>query len=853
MTLVNKLTAVADAIRTISGKTDKLTLDEMPIEIATLSVEDKLGASEYPSYVHSEVLDIVDKVESVRKDDSIVFLAMSDSHYPADQTATTAYESNKKSTVQANQAAKVLAYILDIDFFAHLGDVCCGASTTTPDMLEAQINGFIDYFHEAKSDLPIFIAIGNHDNGVYYHKTMTDGANYLMSNEYMYKNFTANSISDNTVMGDATYGGYCYRDFVDKKLRVFLLNTCEESMYYRADKGATLGSQRVWLANALLNLNNKSDASEWGYIVLSHYPADYGATMPLSELFKAYVEGGSITISVEDGTSLTVDFANKNSAKFISQFHGHVHNFKVSKLYSYATGSGVQYDAHRICIPNVQFDRENYYTTVGSYTDINFSEDTSYSKTADTANGTSFVVNVINPSEEKIYSFCYGAGYDRVVGYGDITYHAITRTLSNVATNSTSIDVADGASYSETITFDDGYSMKSMTVTMGGVDITSEVVTVSSKPVGDDVIVRYKINIPEVTGNILIIAKASLRPNFTNLVPYSVNTDGTDYNVDGDGYDNDTYITTNGTLYAKSGYVSTGYIPVSAGAKTIRVAGDGISFDDTYCRIAFYDANFSLVKNNSGADITPYPATNMGTDGKYAGVVTEEDATAMTWEISAQYLPIPCNAPYILVTAKGKGADLIVTVNEEITYGGSGSSNIPCTITQNLTKVNSSNTLVSVTTGESFSATLTPHSGYEFGSVVVTMGGVDVTSSYYSDGVISIPSVIGNIVITATANAVEVSYTNQLPIATDTDGTIYNGVGYKGDSYISSGNIGTKTGYYATGFIPVKAGDTLYFKNCQIQAEQSYHRFAFYKADKTSLLTQNTTATQIGANTKIAI
>ena len=430
MALIDKLTAIANAIRSKSGKTAALTLDEMPTEIAALSAEEQLKASEYPSYIHTEVLEMVNKVRNVQKSDSIIFLAMSDSHYPADQTGTTAYESNKESTMQANQAAKALAYMLDIDFFAHLGDIACGASTTTPDMLQAQIDEFLAYLHEANSDLPVFIAIGNHDNGVYYHKTMTDGNDYIMSNEWMYNNFTAHSASNNTVMGNTAYGGYCYRDFEDKKLRVFLLNTCEESMYYRADKGATLGSQRVWLANALLDLNNKSNAAEWGYIVLSHYPADYGAAMPLSELFKAYVDGGSITISVEDGTSSTVSFAGYNSAKFISQFHGHVHNFITSKLHSYATGSGVQYDAHRICIPNVQFDRENYYTTpIGSYTDINFSESTSYTKTADTANGTSFVVNVINPSEEKIYSFCYGAGYDRTIGYGSITYCSVNHEL----------------------------------------------------------------------------------------------------------------------------------------------------------------------------------------------------------------------------------------------------------------------------------------------------------------------------------------------------------------------------------------------------------------------------------------
>lgn len=789
-----------------------------------------INDSDIPDYVKIEALELYEKVQSVKKDDSIIFLAMSDSHYPAEQTATTSYNSNVQSTIIANQAAKTLVSSLDFDFFAHLGDISCGASTTTPDMLESQINGFLAYFREAKGNLPVFLAIGNHDNGVYYHKTVNDGTDYIMSNEYMYNNFTARSASANTVMGNTAYGGYCYRDFNDKKLRVFLLNTCEESMYYRADRGATLGSQRVWLANALLNLNSKSDASEWSYIVLSHYPADYGATMPLSELFKAYVDGSSITISVEDGTSSTISFSGKNKAKFVSQFHGHVHNFKTSKLYSYATGSGVQYDAHRICIPNVQFDRENYYTTVGSYTDINFAEDTNYTKTANTANGTSFVVNVINPSEEMIYSFCYGAGYDRVVGYGSVSYHTVTRKLSNVSTNSEVFYVADGESYSETITLSTGYEMKSISVTMGGVDVSSTAISLVDG--------KYQISISSVTGNVVITAKASLRPNFTNLVPLSINSDGSDYYVDGDGYDNDVYINSSGTLSARAGCTTTGFIPVKSKAKTIRVAGEGLSINDTYTRFAYYDSNFAFVA------CTSYQ--NLGV-GDYQGVLTEEDSTLITWTMDDT--DVGNAGVYLRVCIEGDGADLIVTVDEEITYGGTDVTNY--TVAQNLANVTSDNSQAVVTSGGSFSTTLAACSGYELSSVTVTMGGLDITTSAYSNGVITISNVTGNIVITAIASVIATSYTNQLTISTDTDGTVYNGTGYKADSYLSSGNVGTKSGYYTTGFIPIKYGDTLYFKNCTIQAEQSYHRFAFYDSNKTYLSGRqhNTTSSQLGSHT----
>lgn len=74
-------------------------------------------------------------------------------------------------------------------------------------------------------------------------------------------------------------------------------------------------------------------------------------------------------------------------------------------------------------------------------------------------------------------------------------------------------------------------------------------------------------------------------------------------------------------------------------------------------------------------------------------------------------------------------------------------------VTNNLTNVTNSNTATSETSGTSYSGTLTPTSTYEMSSVVITMGGTDITSTAYTSGTgaISIAIVTGNIVITATA------------------------------------------------------------------------------------------------------
>lgn len=87
-----------------------------------------------------------------------------------------------------------------------------------------------------------------------------------------------------------------------------------------------------------------------------------------------------------------------------------------------------------------------------------------------------------------------------------------------------------------------------------------------------------------------------------------------------------------------------------------------------------------------------------------------------------------------------------------------------------------------------------------------------------------------------------VSYTNQLPISTDGSGNVFNGKGYKENSYISSGAEGTRDGVYLSGFIPCKLYDTLYFKNVVMSTNNGNYRVAFYNADKSFTGTQLTTA-----------
>lgn len=76
-------------------------------------------------------------------------------------------------------------------------------------------------------------------------------------------------------------------------------------------------------------------------------------------------------------------------------------------------------------------------------------------------------------------------------------------------------------------------------------------------------------------------------------------------------------------------------------------------------------------------------------------------------------------------------------------------------ITKNLTGCTISNAASYVDYGEAYTATITPESGKTITSVVVKMGGADITATAYSagNGAINIAKVTGGVVITAAASA----------------------------------------------------------------------------------------------------
>ena len=618
---------IAVAIREKNGTSATYKVNEMRAAILAIAGE-LFPHADIPEYVKSEALSVAKKVAAKQAElsNQITFVAMSDTHYAGEQVDNWQEYSNI-SAQHAGMAAQILSYCLPIDFACHLGDFTFGSANTTTELLKAQLEKVSRFLDSNFRGIPQFRTVGNHDTGEY---------NTLIGAEYLYN--AIGSKCDGATFGSTVYG-YCYRDFAEKKVRVICLNTSEGE----TDSGSSASevvsaAQRLWFAQTLFDVGSKTDAADWSIIVLGHYSLDFGGAYPLSNIVYAYVNGSSIT---ENGT--TVNFSGNNGASFVADFHGHTHCFKVDSLYRVVSNVGTAYDAKKVCVPNASYYRNNYYGDTSFY-GFTYSDSTTYDKTINTGKDTAFVVNVIDLDNKVIYSYCYGAGTDRTISYGAKVYRTITNTLTHVTNSNAATSIENETAYSATLSADTGYTLDTVTVTMGGTDITSTAYSDGG------------ISIASVTGDIVITAVATKIVSYTNQVPISTDADGNVYN--GTGYKDGYRINSSGAEAELSGFTATGFIPFTKG-QTIRIGGEGITYAEYGCMVMFYDLN-KVVLTDTGIAYDKVGNTTYGTWS------TENNSVFCLNPLDTYPNTLSGINGYIRISAKGSGANLIVTLDEKI-------------------------------------------------------------------------------------------------------------------------------------------------------------------------------------------
>ena len=197
---------------------------------------------------------------------------------------------------------------------------------------------------------------------------------------------------------------------------------------------------------------------------------------------------------------------------------------------------------------------------------------------------------------------------------------SITNKLTNVSNSNSAIQVDYGNSYSATITANSGYEINSLSITMGGVDITSTAFN------------NNEINISKVTGDLIISISATETLTISNIsnitqpaqtefyIEYNTNVEVVKHEVSWDGgntfYDKTSDVIVNGTNY-KFKHDNQG----SAGtySMAIRVTtASGTTKTSNVFTVTLVD--------NSGLTFTQYKKLDNGvitdtTDGKYYSTV----------------------------------------------------------------------------------------------------------------------------------------------------------------------------------------------------------------------------------------
>lgn len=373
-------------------------------EAKTIDIPAGVG-DDTPDYVLNAADALAKKVVKHIGADNIVFAVMTDAHLGVYTDTANA------AGTQAGQALKRLNERCALDFVAHCGDYTTGAWNTG---VEATLQDNADYQLLIGSKYPgksIWV-VGNHDDAPYQATT-----NRMTQTQVYAAISRKNLASGGVVPNNACYG---YTDFPGMRLRVIYLDTHDRRSWGSAQVGAGANcdflnvenisaAQLQWLADHALDFSGVNDPAKWSILVFSHavlgtsgtYTDPSGAAHPCNTsnaaiILRAYAtkKSGSIT---HGGVVVNYNFTAVAPAGIIGCIHGHEHRYANEIV----GGSFLS-----ICCPNITNGRERVSADGNTYT-----------KTAGTANGTSFCVFSINRVDKKIYVDHYGPGVDREFDY----------------------------------------------------------------------------------------------------------------------------------------------------------------------------------------------------------------------------------------------------------------------------------------------------------------------------------------------------------------------------------------------------------------------------------------------------
>ena len=309
--------------------------------------------------------------------------------------------------------------------------------------------------------------------------------------------------------------------------------------------------------------------------------------------------------------------------------------------------------------------------------------------------------------------------------------YRINNVLSNVTSDNEITSINKNSEYRARITANTGYVINKLKVTMG------ETVIIDSTEVKNYV----DVHIPNVTGDINITCSAKIQTSESNVYSVTNNlTNCTNSNTADSADEGSVY---SGVVFANPGYsINEANVTMSGVDITKDVVTDEseVSVENNYINISYNLSDCSSSNNVSSVIPGNSYSTVILPDSGYelnniSVIMGGVDITSSV--IDNNFISISSVVGELVITASGSPVP------------SSGDTNTH-TITYNLTNCVSSNTTTSVSHGVLYATSIGfDSSNYNIKSIQVTMGGVDITSSVRNGYNLYIPSVTGDLVITA--------------------------------------------------------------------------------------------------------
>jgi hypothetical protein len=373
--------------RIISLETDLATAKEDIKELQN-STNTTPSGEIIPQAVVTGASILVDKALSRADGNVLRFIIYSDAHQYNENADIT------NGNIELGKAIGEVVNQIGVDFVSGIGDNAWASYQNTAEEVRAQIKQFNRYVYPHIKCEQILNCEGNHDDAV-YSTIDNDGDGTTSSAEKfsLAETFSLIYAHNKNVVFDVDHyiDGYCYKDFEHLKVRVICLNTEQGT----GDGGVVESYQIKWLDEVALNMTDKPD---WQVVTLAHHPFSYGTS--------------SLSAVVD-----IIDAFIKSGGNYIGHFHGHAHAFSVVKMQRNISGTYTDIDALEICIPNACFSRNNQYKGNTNARLARYSTETTYNKTNEDGNRTSFNLVTVDLDNKIIYADNYGAGIDREISY----------------------------------------------------------------------------------------------------------------------------------------------------------------------------------------------------------------------------------------------------------------------------------------------------------------------------------------------------------------------------------------------------------------------------------------------------